>query len=515
MNVTDVNSGEEDKGADNVLTQSGGGTDRAPVPGPEVPEEAMETDYGNALRFKFYFALVAFFHHAEKIWFRWTGSHWERDIHNSVTSLVVQAIQQMLTVEIPWVKYQKEKQKKDLGSPSGKWVCDSLNRSKIKAAALLAADLLPLTHALDSHKYLLNVQNGTIDLKNGEIRPHNREDYITKIAPISYIAGSQCPKFMNFLNTAFPNNPIGIRFIQKMFGYALTGDVSEKRFFILWGAAGNNGKTMLFNIIRAILGAAYRVQLSSESLVSGRISSIRSDLAKLKAYRFVTASETDKRYKFNEALIKLLTGGDTITARHPHEKEIEFEPELKLFLATNAKPEFTLSDEAMMNRVVIIPFHVSIPEKNQNKKLTQELIGEEGPGILAWLVEGAAMWAQEGLGDNPFDQAEAAIIKHAVTIEEFLEKCCSREDKNSKTKTTDLFKAYNAYKTERGDSTPDMSEKQFGQLLTAEGIQSKRQSDAIYRLCIVLNPKGTKLLAAADEVQDVQDVKDENDAKAA
>ncbi|QXE87392.1 hypothetical protein KP003_02995 [Geomonas nitrogeniifigens] len=487
--------------------------DTEPDQGPELPPDILITQYGNAERLVFYFAgLIAYFH-AERIWLRWVDTHWARDSYNSVVKLVVQSIRNIITVEIPWLKYLHKKAKDegkayDLVLPGQGWIEKSLSRSSIKATADLAASLLPLEVELDSHKYLLNVPNGTIELKTGELRPHNQKDYITKLAPVSFDRDAACPKFLKLLERAFPENPAGIRFIQKLLGYALTGDVSEKRFFIFWGAAGNNGKTLIFNVIRSILGACYRVQLSSESLVSGRINSIRSDLAKLKGYRFVTASETDKKYQFNEALIKVLTGGDTLTARHPHEKEIEFEPELKLFLGTNPKPEFTVSDDAMMNRVCIIPFKVSIPPEEQNKNLTQELIAEEASGILAWMVQGAVLWAREGLGENPFDQQEAAVIKHVVKLEQFLVDCCDRGDKNNKTSASELLKAYNAYKNDKDDPTPDSNDKEFAALLDEAGISSKSTNKGKMRLGITLNKYGQRLLQAAISDQPKASAKD-------
>jgi putative DNA primase/helicase len=475
----------------------------APVKGPEILVAALESDYGNALRLKFFFGLVTFFHHIEKTWYFWSGKNWQRDTYQSLTEKMIQTVERILTIEIPWLNHLEKLPEQERGtrnaiSPAMKFIRESFNRSKIVAALKIAADLIPVPAALDTHKSLLNCQNGTVNLKAGELQEHNKGDFITKIVPVNYDRDAKCPRFMAFLERAFPNNPEGIRFIQKIFGYSLTGDVSEKKLFILWGAAGNNGKTLLFNVFRGILGSCFCVQMASESLVSGRVNAIRSDIAKLIGHRFVTASETDKKYKFNEALIKLLTGGDAIVARHPHEREIEFTPELKLFIGTNAKPEFTLSDRAMMNRVCIIPFHVSIPLEEQDKKLTQTLIDEEAEGILAWAVEGARLWSEDGgLGENPFDQDTAAVIHPVVTIEQFLEKCCVRGPEHS-VKSRDLQAAFNQFKVEQGDLTPELNVKSFGNLLNDCNLESKRQSDGIYRLHIALNDDGKKLLAAAN-----------------
>ncbi|EAT16965.1 hypothetical protein HTZ97_07300 [Desulfuromonas acetoxidans] len=473
--------------------------------GPELDCDTLQTDYGNALRIKFYFDRLIFFHHAQKNWFRWTGCHWQRDTNQCLTLQIVEAIRKILTVEIPWLRYLKEdKQRDDIAFPDTSFVEKSLSRSKIRAAGLLAADLMPLPAHLDAHKELLNCQNGTVDLKSGELKDHDREDYLTKIAPFAFEKDAQCPRFIAFLERAFPDNPEGIAFIQKIFGYSLTGDVSEKKIFILWGAAGNNGKTLLFNVFRGILGQCFCVQLASESLVSGRINAIRSDIAKLIGYRFVTASETDRRYKFNEALIKLLTGGDALTARHPHEREFEFTPELKLFIGTNAKPEFTLSDQAMLNRVCIIPFHVSIPPEEQDKQLTQKLINEEGEGILAWAIEGARLWAKEGLGENPFDQDSASVITPVITIDQFIKACCT-QNPGDREKTHDLMTAFNLYKEHTGDESPAVNVKAFSNMIKGFGTEAKHHRDGNYREHIALNAFGRSFLRDSSEPETLDD----------
>ena len=469
--------------------------------GPKLPPETVLSDYGNALRLQFYFQHAIFFHHTEKIWYRWTGRNWQRDTHQSITKFVVEAIRRIISVEIPWLRHlSKQPEHADIAIPVAGFVGKSLSRSKIKAAEKLAADLMPLPARLDSHTYLLNCQNGTVNLQSGKLKEHCREEYLTKIVPYAYEESAQCPQFMAFLERAFPDNPEGIRFIQKIFGYALTGDVSEKKIFILWGATGNNGKTLLFNVFRGVIGQCFCIQLASESLVSGRINAIRSDIAKLIGYRFVTASETDKKYKFNEALIKLLTGGDAITARHPHEREIEFTPELKLFLGTNAKPEFTLSDRAMMNRVCIIPFHVSIPPEEQDKQLTHRLINEEGEGILAWAIEGARLWAKEGLGENPFDQNSAAVINPVITLDQFVKECCTM-NAGDREKSGDLLRSYNNFKESRGDESPPVNDKAFGGMLNGLNVEKKHGRDGNYREGIALNELGRRLLnsEAAEE----------------
>ena len=171
----------------------------------------------------------------------------------------------------------------------------------------------------------------------------------------------------------------------------------------------------------------------------------------------------------------------------------------------------------MMSRVVIIPFNVAIPVEEQNRNLTAELIAEESEGILAWLVQGAVLWAQEWLGPNPFDTKDVAIV---ISLNKFVETCCVR-GKGLKVTSTRLLDVFNLYKTDMGDDAPDLKIKEFGQMLTDAGIPSKRERDGVYRLNLDLNEYGKRLLNVDTELtsepdssismNDVNDVNDVND----
>jgi len=461
-----------------------------------------ETELGNSLRFSWVYSTLMFFNHALKSWFIWSQTHWAVDTSNKVLRCLTHVL-------IKDATFRK--------SVGGDWYQMSFMNSKLRAALKIAADLLPLPSPLDSHPYLLNLKNGTIDLKTGELQEHDPADYITKLAPVEYKPDASCPKWKDFLNRAFEDFPAGITYLQKILGYAMTSDVSEKCFFIFYGPDGSNGKSMLINVVRAILGADYRIQIAAESLTVNRVSAIRSDIARLMGFRFGTTSETNEAIRFNEAMIKSLTGSDPMTARKLYQNDIEFTPELKLFIATNARPHFNLSDPAMMSRVVIIPFNVAIPVEEQNRNLTAELIAEESEGILAWLVQGAVLWAQERLGPNPFDTKDVAIV---ISLNKFVETCCVR-GKGLKVTSTRLLDVFNLYKTEMGDDAPDLKIKEFGQMLTDAGIPSKRERDGVYRLNLDLNEYGKRLLNVDTELtsepdssismNDVNDVNDVND----
>lgn len=445
-----------------------------------IPELARETDHGNALRLAKELNNKAFYDHRQNQWLIWTGSHWAYDVHKSI---VPQAVKILI---------------RTLGSEVGlaEWLTKSLAGSKISAALKLAQSEMPLINRLDAHPMKLNVLNGTIDLATGVLMPHRPEDFLTKIANVEFQAGATCPQWDAFLNWAFSENKEGTLYFQKLIGYALTGDTSEKKFFIFLGPSGNNGKTMMVNVIRAILGRQFCTQMAAESLTIDKPGRIRSDIARLAGYRFIAASETTRQFKFDEALIKTISGSDAVTARKLYQNEIEFTPEGKLFIVTNSQPVFNIADKAMMSRVDIIPFLNSVTADQIDRKLTSKLIDEEGAGILAWAVEGARLWALEGLGDNPFAQEALHIHRPTVTVDQFVATCCAA-DQGAVESSKNLHRAYLEFKAEAGDASPDPNLNQFGLKLTDAGFRVLRRRDGNYREGIGLQPKWQTRIVAS------------------
>jgi len=346
-----------------------------------IPDDDRITEHGNAMRFVHHFGKDLFYRHDKRRWYIWSGKRWEIDTKDHVKKLAIEAIHKIRDVELPHITDPDDK------DALAKWISKSLSKAKINSIVEMAQSMLTAPDVLDVGKYLLNVQNGTIDLKTGELLDHNREHYITKLANVSYDPGAKCPKWLAFLDMAFMGDKPLIRYFQKVIGYCLTGDISEKCFFICFGPGGNNGKTMIINLVRGILGADYCRQIAAETLMAkSYAATIRTDLVRLEGYRFASASETSRRYSFDEGLVKALSGCDVITARGLRVSEIEFTPEFKLFIATNHIPKFNMNDQALLERIVVIPFMVTIPEEKRLRHFPDELLSEESEGILAWAV---------------------------------------------------------------------------------------------------------------------------------
>ena len=333
---------------------------------------------------------------------------------------------------------------------------------------------------LDTDGYLLNLLNGTLDLRTGKLREHRREDLITKLVPVEYDPTTQCPKFKDFLSQITGGDKSLQQFLQRAIGYSLTGDTSEQVMFVAYGT-GANGKSTLFNVIQDIF-EDYSLQTPTDTFARKYERAATNDLARLRGVRLVVAVEMEREGKLAEVLVKQVTGGDKISARFLYQEFFEFRPQCKVFLVTNYKPEISGSDHGIWRRIILIPFDVMIPEADRDKHLAEKL-RTEWPGILAWAVEGCLAWQRDGL--NRPERVKAATSSYREEMDwlsAFLaERCELRE--GAKTPAADLYAALGTWWS--GDNGLP-SQKEFGGRLRATGLQSVKKSGKIGWLGIKL-----------------------------
>ena len=284
--------------------------------------------------------------------------------------------------------------------------CGARKQKTVAAVVTLAKcdiRIVATMEQFDANLWLLNAENGTIDLRTGAERPANPNDYITKktgcvIAP----KGTPHPLWTEFLNRVMGLDPkmMGtaeevaaikdaaaelIKFLQRYIGYCLTGLTIEHRFVFAHGT-GANGKGTFLNTIAKVLGD-YATTATMETFIASQHERHPTDIAKLVGSRLVVAQETQQGRKWDEEKIKALTGGDRQTARFMRQDFFDFEPTFKLFITGNHKPNLNTVDEAMRRRFLLVPFTVTIPEAERDLSLAEKLVAE-WPAILRWDVDG-------------------------------------------------------------------------------------------------------------------------------
>ena len=296
-----------------------------------------------------------------------------------------------------------------------------------------------------------------------------------------------CRVWSAFLERIFEGNQDLIRFLQRALGYALTGKVGEKALFFLYGS-GDNGKTTLIETFRYILGD-YAGAMHSEALMKKSQNTERERaIADLLGKRFITSSEAADGEHFNEAMVKQLTGMGRLKGRHIYGSSFEFDPQFKLFIDANHKPQISGNEQAIWNRFRLIPFNVSIPKAEQDRELSAKLRAE-APGILAWAVKGCLMWQREGLGmPKAVAFATQEYREEMDPITGFLEDCCEI-DPQAKAPFGDLYPAYQRYCKTYSEKA--LSQRSFGAALDRRGYTLTRDSGTRYR-------KGLRLTKAHD-----------------
>lgn len=293
----------------------------------------------------------------------------------------------------------------------------------------------------DKNAMLLGVPNGVVDLETGTLRPGNPRDYIKTIAPTLFRGlDFPAPMWKQFLSDIFNDDVELIAYVQRLLGYGITGLTNYHITPIFWGPQGRNGKSTIFEILKFILGdIAYKTR--SEMLLESRYSpgrgSADADTLAFRGRRIVWATETGDGRALNTAKIKELCGGDTLNARAPYGKRpVEFSPTHLLILLTNDRPAVHANDNALWERIHLIPFNmrfVDIPCAQNERKADHDLLNKlktEASGILGWLVSGCIQFMATGL--NPPDSVRYATAEYRVDeddIGQFIkEKCVCRDD---------------------------------------------------------------------------------------
>lgn len=438
-------------------------------------------DTGNAERFIDSFGEYLRYSYINRCWYFYDGKAWVQDQTGEIKQLADKLVEEM------------KKELAGIEDSNGakafmrhlKKTRDNTGKSNMIKESEHRVSILP--YEFDRYKDLFNCQNGYVNLREGALHEHKAEKYFTKISNAAYTNESACPLWLEFLDEIFDHDQELIDYLQKAVEYSLTGSTREQCMFVVFGN-GRNGKSVFLDIITAIMGN-YAANIQPQTIiVKPHYTGTSGDIARLKAARFVTTTELNDGVRLDEGLVKQLTGGDKITARHLYKDEFEYEPEFKLWMATNHKPIIRGRDDGIWRRLHFIPFHVQIPEHKVDKNLRYKL-KQELDGILNWAVEGCLKWQREGLQKpKAVEHAGSEYKVEMDIIAMFIEECCEvGEGKRMKAKL--LYETYREWAKDNGQYV--MSSTKFGREVAQKF--EKQKSSEIYYSGVDLNAEYRKL----------------------
>lgn len=433
-------------------------------------------DLGNAERFLEMAGEDLLYCNDAKKWLVWDKTHWAWDTTDFVFDMITEFAKDLYS---PENAVSKEAISHAIRSNNRSGLNAMLEISQRKCSASIETfDNIPLA---------INCKNGTLDLRTGNLRPHDRTDRITRIVATDYDADAYSPTFEKFINRIQPDASIRA-FLQRSIGYSLLGNVRERSFWILYGT-GNNGKSIFTNLFINLLGE-YASTTTTASIMQGKQNAIPNDIARLKGKRFIVVPETGENERMNEALVKSLSAGDKVSARFLFGEYFDFFFSGKLWIATNHKPTITDHSKGFWDRVKLIPFSQDIPiaEVVKSDDLMSQLMAD-APAILKWAVDGCRDYFDlDGLETPEVIQREIdAYRREQDSIAQFIEERCQTFDQaktelpdkylipaDYRVSNKDLYAAYKEFCTANGEYL--RSHRRLTQNMHERGFQQGRQS---------------------------------------
>ena len=427
--------------------------------------ELIAALYGDRLRYD----------HRRGRWLLWSDHHWAPDCEAAIRGLAVQAAR---------FRYHKADTiaDKKAREEEARHAIRSESRDKVLSALFFAAGLEPIRDRgdrWDRDPHVLGCLDGVVELKTGRLRHGHPNDRITMNTGFHFDQAATCPRWLQFLAEVFENNTELIDWVHRALGHSITGDTSEQIVCVLHGD-GCNGKSVFCTIVRHVLGDYAHVTPFATFEQSAR-RGIPNDVAALDGRRLIVAAEANENTRLNEARIKALTGGDTVSARFLNNEFFEFRPVLKPWLAVNHLPRVGDLSYGFWRRVRLIPFNRQFKGETADKHLVETLRCEAW-GILAWMVRGAVEWYSRGLDPAPEAvlaataayQHESDELGEFIAERLFINEACTA-------KAGQLFKAYSAWTDDRGMKRDDrLSATAFGRRMGQRFRKATDRSGTTY-----------------------------------
>ena len=437
----------------------------------EVDTEYDASPYseaGNAARFAQWAAPRARYAWRLGKWLEWDGRRWKPDDKGGGCGFRLVA---------EWAKVLRAEAAgmtdADARKKAWQFACSLDARKNISTCLDMSSRhecIAVLPDELDQERHLICIENGVLDLDTGKLTEHDPDLMMTKLAPVRFDSFSQCPKWMEFLETFLPDEELR-DYVQKAAGYSLTGYTGERKFFFLYGALGGNGKSTLVNVLARVLGD-YCVSASPETfMLQDRGQSATNDIARLAGARLVRAAEQEDGKKLAESLIKRITGNDPLTARFLHQEFFDFEPRFKLWMMGNHKPTIKGTDDAIWDRIGLVPFDYSLPpeQRDPNFGKTFDL---ELSGIFKWMFDGYNKYKSEGLkSPKAIREAVQEYRTDSDVLGAFLE-CCTVKDDFDSCKSSVLYEVYSRWSKQNGHMA--LSQTAFSKRLKERGFEVRK-----------------------------------------
>ena len=405
-------------------------------------------------------------------WHGWDGKRWAPDQGRGIAIAAAKRTARLIRQEADRLEGDDAKQVFAHAIRTEK-------RERLAAMVKLAESdpqLLAIAEQLDADPYLLNVENGTLDLRTGTLRAHDPADRITKLAPVAYDPAARDERWDGFVCEVCGGDTELAAFLKRACGYTLTGDTGEEVLFFPHGP-GATGKSTFLDALSATLGD-YATSAEFETFLTQRTArGPRDGVAQLAGARLVTSVEVEDGRKLAVSLVKQLTGGDTVRGAFLYRDSFQFRPQFKLWLAANHRPQVSADDDAIWRRIKAVPFVHVVPAERRDPSLKRQLRTDRKAraAILAWAVQGCLAWQRDGLGEPPaVTQATETYRAAMEPLADFIEDLCVTGPQQW-TPAAELWSAYELW----SDGRPELSRRAFGDALARRGHTSDtRRLDA-------------------------------------
>jgi putative DNA primase/helicase len=459
-------------------------------PDPWPPELRFEetsdpcTDAANAQRFALQFGRDLLFVDPWG-WMRWDGNCWREGkqyANRCAQELGAVIRNESIAESVSASNTEMGRSARDSAQKNAeallKWAKVSESLQRIEAALKLASSHIYVKSSeMDRHPWLLNCANGTLDLHSGELQPARRHDLITKSTHVAYDPAAKCPTFDKAIFDVCCGDRDLVRYLQRLFGYCLTGNNSEQKMFIFNGS-GANGKDTTLTAVQHAMGD-YAGLAAPGLLIQTHNERHPTEVADLAGMRLAIASESNEQGRLNEVAVKRYVGSEKLKARLMRQDFFDFPVQFKLILMTNHRPVIAGDDYGIWRRLNLVPFNATFKGENRDKNLPTKL-DKELPGILRWCVEGCMEWQRAGL-DPPEIVRQATDQYKAdqdILRDFFAENCVFKPTAQVTSKA--LFRRYQDWCDDNGERAKSL--KWLWPKLQERGVCKERMRDGtLYR----------------------------------